>query len=48
MAILRALFHPSQGGMERPEVEISQSCCLDVFVELSYVKVMKRDNAERE
>lgn len=47
MAILRALFHPSQGDTERLEVEITQSC-LDVFVQLSYVKVMKRDTAEGE
>lgn len=45
MAILGALFHPSQAAMERPEEEITQSCYLDVFLELSYVREMRRDTA---
>lgn len=38
MAILGALSHPSRASMERLEVEITQSCYLDVFVGLLYVR----------
>lgn len=45
MAILGALFHPSQAAMERPEEKITQSCYLDVFWGLSHVREMRSDTA---
>jgi len=35
--------HPIQVGMERLEIKTTLSYFLDVFVELSYVREMKRD-----